>query len=104
MNKKSGFSLFEVTVALFILSVSVIAVYQTISSSTLSVYSLENRTLAREIANNRIALLNTIEKPNIPDRQQWLNDLGYAHWSLNEIRNGEYWTRVKDQILKEHNG
>ena len=20
------------------------------------------------------------------------------------IRNGEYWTRVKDQILKEHNG
>ena len=48
--------------------------------------------------------LNTIEKPNIPDRQQWLNDLGYAHWSLNEIRNGEYWTRVKDQILKEHNG
>ena len=44
MNKKSGFSLFEVTVALFILSVSVIAVYQTISSSTLSVYSLENRT------------------------------------------------------------
>ena len=48
--------------------------------------------------------INTIEKPNIPDRQQWLNDLGYAHWSLNEIRNGEYWTRVKDQILKEHNG
>ena len=48
--------------------------------------------------------LNTIEKPNTPDRQQWLNDLGYAHWSLNEIRNGEYWTRVKDQILKEHNG
>ena len=48
--------------------------------------------------------LNTIEKPNIPDRQQWLNDLGYAHWSLNEIRNGEYWTRIKDQILKEHNG
>ena len=67
MNKKSGFSLFEVTVALFILSVSVIAVYQTISSSTLSVYSLENRTLAREIANNRIALLNTIEKPLKPD-------------------------------------
>ena len=49
-------------------------------------------------------IINTIEKPNTPDRQQWLNDLGYAHWSLNEIRNGEYWTRVKDQILKEHNG
>jgi hypothetical protein len=48
--------------------------------------------------------LSMIEKPNIPDRQQWLNDLGYAHWTLNEIRNGEYWTRVKDQILKEHDG
>ena len=58
---------FPITVALFILSVSVIAVYQTISSSTLSVYSLENRTLAREIANKRIALLNTIEKPLKPD-------------------------------------
>ena len=62
---------------------------------------LRGRTLStqRQVRGTRL-----LEKPNIPDRQQWLNDLGYAHWSLNEIRNGEYWTRVKDQILKEHNG
>ena len=57
------------------------------------------------VSTGRLTMTGMInQKPNIPDRQQWLNDLGYAHWSLNEIRNGEYWTRVKDQILKEHNG
>ena len=101
---KKGFSLIEVVVALFILSISVITIYNLIISTSVSSYDLEQRYLAKEVANNHIALLNTIEKPSIPDRQQWLNDLGYAHWSLNEIRNGEYWTRVKDQILKEHNG
>ena len=41
MNKKSGFSLFEVTVALFILSVSVIAVYQTITINSFRVFARE---------------------------------------------------------------
>ena len=45
-----------------------------------------------------------INKPEMPDRQQWLNDLGYSHWNLNEIKNGEYWIRVRKQILDELNG
>jgi len=48
--------------------------------------------------------LNMINKPEMPDRQQWLNDLGYSHWNLNEIKNGEYWIRVRKQILDELNG
>jgi|TARA_Y100000389_G_C17355042_1_gene460589 type II secretion system protein I len=61
---KQGFSLLEVGVALIILSMSVMAVFQFISSTTYSVYSLENRTFARELANNRLSLTQTIEPFN----------------------------------------
>ena len=61
LNK--GFSLLEVAIALLILSTSVIAIYQVISSTTISTYELEDRYLAREIGNNRIALINTIDIP-----------------------------------------
>ena len=63
MNFKRGFSLIEVSVSLLILSVAVMSVYQTLSSTRLSIFSLENRVIAREIANNRISLINTLEKP-----------------------------------------
>ncbi len=61
MNFKRGFSLIEVSVSLLILSVAVMSVYQTLSSTTLSIFS-ENRVIAREIATNRISLINTLEK------------------------------------------
>lgn len=64
MNFKRGFSLIEVSVSLLILSVAVMSVYQTLSSTTLSIFSIENRVIAREIANNRISLINTLEKPS----------------------------------------
>ena len=60
MNKH-GFSLLEVGVALLILSLSVTAVFQFISSTTISLYSIEDKAYAREIANNRLALINTHE-------------------------------------------
>ncbi len=59
--RKKGFSLLEVGVALLILSIAVTAVFQFISSTTLSVLSIENRTYAREVANNRLALIQTLE-------------------------------------------
>jgi type II secretion system protein I len=58
-----GFSLLEVAVALLILSTSVIAIYQFISSTQLSSYSIEERVIARELVNNRIALMQTIDPP-----------------------------------------
>ena len=43
--------------------------------------------------------LSDIEKPNISmDRQQFLNNLGYSHWRLPDLKSGEYWERVKDVI------
>ena len=43
--------------------------------------------------------LSDIENPNISiDRQQFLNNLGYSHWRLPELKSGEYWRRVKDVV------
>ena len=43
--------------------------------------------------------LSDIEKPNISiDRQQFLNNLGYSHWRLPELKDGEYWERVKNDV------
>lgn len=41
-----------------------------------------------------------IECPNLElDRQQWLNDYAYAHWSIQELSKGKYWKRVRNKIL-----
>ena len=58
---RKGFSLLEVGVALLILGLAVTAVFQFISSTTLSALNLENRAYARQIANNRLALVQTLE-------------------------------------------
>ncbi len=59
----------EVAVALLILSTSVVAIYQFISSTHLSSYQLHDRVIAREVANNRVALMQTIDPP-LADRQR----------------------------------
>ena len=61
MFTQKGFSLLEVGVALLILGIAVTSIFQFISSTTLSVYDLENRTFARQVANNRMALVQTLE-------------------------------------------
>jgi len=63
LNLNKGFSLSEVAIALLILSTSVIAIFQVISSTTISTYELEDRYLAREVGTNRVALMNTIDIP-----------------------------------------
>jgi len=42
--------------------------------------------------------LSKIESPNMPDRDQWLNDLGYANWSMHEVENGTVWRRFREHI------
>ena len=42
--------------------------------------------------------LNKIETPDMPDRTQWLNDLGYKLWSTEEIRNGTVFRRFKNKL------
>tara|TARA_B100000427_G_C15413309_1_gene553020 strand:- start:162 stop:524 length:363 start_codon:yes stop_codon:yes gene_type:complete len=64
MNKyEYGFSLLEVSVALLILSTTVITLFQFIIDTQVSSTSVEDKVIAREIANNRIALMDSIEPP-----------------------------------------
>ena len=42
--------------------------------------------------------LTKIESPEYPDREQWLNDLGYKLWSIKEIRDGTVYKRFKSKL------
>ena len=79
-----GFSLVEVVVALFILSVSVITIYNLILSTAVSSYDLEQRYLAKEVANNRISLINTIEKSSKPIDRTGQMIMGGQKWIWDE--------------------
>jgi type II secretion system protein I len=81
---KKGFSLIEVVVALFILSVSVITIYNLIISTSVSSYDLEQRYLAKEVANNHIALINTIEKPLRSGNRKGEMIMGGQNWVWDE--------------------
>jgi general secretion pathway protein I len=81
---KKGFSLIEVVVALFILSMSVITIYKLIISTSISSYDLEQRYLAKEVANNHIALLNTIEKPLRSGNRKGEMIMGGQNWVWDE--------------------
>ena len=42
--------------------------------------------------------LTKIESPEYPNREQWLNDLGYKLWSIKEIRDGTVYKRFKSKL------
>jgi hypothetical protein len=42
--------------------------------------------------------LTKIESPELPDRTQWLNDLGYKMWTTEEIKNGTVFRRFKERL------
>ena len=42
--------------------------------------------------------VHTISKPKTLDRRQWLADIAYSHWSIEEIQNGDYWDYCKTLI------
>ena len=86
---EKGFSLIEVVVSLFILSVSVITTYNLIISTATSSFDLEQRYLAKEVANNRISLIHTLEKSLKPLQRSGEMVMGGQKWQWDEtISNG----------------
>ena len=79
-----GFSLIEIVVALVILSTSIIVIYQVILSTSISVYSIEDKYLAKEVTNNRVALMNTLEKPLRPQTRDGKMIMGGKEWIWEE--------------------
>lgn len=90
MRNTRGFSLIEVVVALLIFSLSVITIYQLITSTSISIFSLENRLLAKEVANNRISLINTIEKPRTKEPRNGVMNMGGKNWYWQEEFSSSY--------------
>ena len=84
LNIKNGFSLFEIVIALAILSTSLLVIYNLILSMNTSIYKLEDHYLAKEVANNRIALINTIEKPSKPLNRNGIISMGGKNWIWEE--------------------
>lgn len=94
MKDTNGFSLIEVVVALLIFSLSVITIYQLITSTSISIFNLEDRFLAKEVANNRISLINTIEKPINKQPRNGVMNMGGKNWYWNEEFTSSYSAEV----------
>lgn len=80
-----GFSLIEVIVSLVVLSISILAIYQVIVSNTTSILYVEDRYLAKEVTNNRVALINTMQKPRNETRRTGIMKMGDKLWRWEEI-------------------
>jgi hypothetical protein len=66
------------------------------------VFNTDDKALSWEVANHNF---ETINSPQKPDRTQWLNNLGYAMWSQQEIEQGLAWQHLKpkvEELIKNH--
>tara|TARA_B110000483_G_scaffold34938_1_gene42634 strand:+ start:798 stop:1169 length:372 start_codon:yes stop_codon:yes gene_type:complete len=84
VTSRKGLSLIEVVVALVILSTSILVIYNTILSTSGSVYRLEDHYLAKEVANNRITLIHTIERPKKSGIRNGSMKMGGKQWLWEE--------------------
>ena len=80
-----GFSLIEVVVSLVVLSVSILSIYQVIVSNTASTMYVEDRYLAKEVSNNRVAMINTLQKPRNAVRRNGIMKMGNKVWQWEEV-------------------
>lgn len=45
--------------------------------------------------------LSKVDNPTLHEREQWLYDLCYAQWSVEETARGLVWARLKDRVLQK---
>jgi type II secretion system protein I len=81
---KKGFSLVEIVVALFILSTSILVLYNLVLSTSISIFNLDDYYHSKEVANNRIALIHTIEKPSVGNTRSGYMKMGNKEWHWEE--------------------
>ena len=95
-----GFSLIEVVVALFILSTSIIVLYNLILSTNVSIFNLQDHYLSKEVANNRIELIHSIERPSINTYRDGYMEMGGKTWEWQEnFKEGDTKDFIKYEIL-----
>jgi type II secretion system protein I len=92
--------LIEVVVALFILSTSIIVLYNLIISTSVSIFNLQDHYLSKEVANNRIALIHSVEKPSINSNRNGYMDMGGKSWEWQEnFKEGDSKDFIQYEIL-----
>ena len=55
--------------------------------------------IAKPIAMSSLQQLRDIKFPKDEERNQWGCDLAYCQWTLDEMRSGEMWENLKEQLL-----
>jgi len=77
------------------------AVFYNSSSSVLSVlkgiptFVSEESAVTWKVANTN---LKNILQPSMPDRSQWLHDLGQAHWTINQSQDGNIYRHFEKYL------
>ena len=46
--------------------------------------------------------LTAIRNPAMPARQNWTNKLAYTEWTIEEIRQGLPWVRIRERLLEKY--
>lgn len=41
-------------------------------------------------------MLNSIESPIMPDREEWIHRIANIHWSNDEVKTGKLWSQIRD--------
>ena len=60
------------------------------------VVALDKGSMVYEIAQHDFTNLHV---PKWPDRTQWCNDIAYAQWRPDELRNGDQWETLKQKVV-----
>ena len=60
------------------------------------VYNTDDKALSWDVANYSF---DNINNPDMPDRTQWLNNLGYCQWREDEIARGDPWYHLLKGII-----
>ena len=81
---------------LFEIASKALVIYNLILSTSVSIYKLEDHYLAKEVANNRIALINTIEKPSKPINRNGMDTMGGKNWKWEE----SFYIGISDEFLE----
>ena len=60
---------------------------------------VSSQSLCYEVGNTN---LNSINKPSMPDRNNWANKLAYTEWTTDEIKQGLPWERIKKRLKEKY--
>ena len=55
--------------------------------------------LCYDVGNHTFA---DIEHPAMPNRGNWASQLAYTEWTIDEIRNGEPWSRIRNRLQEKY--